>query len=172
MPLTAAWFCHSGHANSSRRGRGLEARIVFLSPPAAKRGRQCESRVCPHGPVSALQLSSRHCRLFPHLFWISPLSSLPPPLPSCLPNGVSILGLDVVFQRETPWQTIRAFCTLQKTPDARRPHIKFVTNFKLGIADHVAATSSLEAGGFGPTATTTTIQTKCTEQQLPLYYWQ
>lgn len=78
MPLTGAWFCHSGHANSSRRGRGLEARTVFLSPPAAKRGRRCKSRVCPHGPVSALQLSSHHCRLFPHLFWISPLCSLPP----------------------------------------------------------------------------------------------
>lgn len=81
MPLTAAWFCHSGHANSSRRGRGLEARTAFCPRLLQNEGRRCEGRVCPHGPVSALQLSSHHCRLFPHLFWISPLSSLHTPTP-------------------------------------------------------------------------------------------
>lgn len=94
---------------------------------------------------------------------------LPPPR-LCLPEFLYWAWL--WSSRETPRQTIGAFCTLQKAPDASRAHIKFVTNFKLGMADHVAATSSVEAGGFSPTATTTTIQTKHMEQQLPVYYWQ
>lgn len=58
----------------------------------------------------------------------------------------------------------------EKTLDASRVHVKYVANFKLGIVDYEAATSSLEAGGVSPTATTTTIQTKHMEQQLPVYY--
>lgn len=168
IPLTGAWFSRLGHANSL--GLRLWPRSNACSHLPA-RGRHWESlswwsRVSASAVLAwSLWTPSASAPDFSFHFFLS----FQPP---------SLFQLKFLYwawlwsSRETPRQTIRAFCTRQKAPDASRVHIKFVTNFKLGMADHGAATSSLEAGGFSPTATTTTIQTKHMEQQLPVYYWQ
>lgn len=169
MPLTGAWFCRLGHANSLGLrlwpwGRSMQQRLF---PFASKRQALRKLSLSWWSSVSASVFLAWS-------LWTLSASALDFAFLSPTP----VFQLEFLYwaslwsSRETPRQTIGAFCTLQKAPDASRVHIKFVTNFKLGMVDHVAATSSLEAGGFSPTATTTTIQTKHMEQQLPVYYWQ
>lgn len=55
------------------------------------------------------------------------------------------------------------FAPHKKTADASGPHIKFVTNFKVGTA--VGGSRPLQ-----PHCTTTTTQTQAAQQQLPLYH--
>ena len=140
MPLTGAWFCRLGHANSLGLrlwpwgGRSPEH-------PWLAGGRRCECK-------SLSWWSRVSASAFP-AWWLQTLSASALDF-SFLSLSLSLsLSLPLVFQlkilywaglwssRETPRQTIGAFCTLQKAPDASGAHIKFVTNFKLGMADHV-----------------------------------